>query len=298
MDLVKQYIVQCINTAANNLRLNSEKIEVVAHLREFIIEAENLEEEIKEMKKVTELSTFAIKLNEIYRYISKSKIDFLKISDRFKEHSHSLVKELGYLLDRVNPDYYLQIESKLKCENNFENEVQNNSNEENLKEKAVAENINIVVNVDKNEKKSEEKISTEKLKEEIILDVEEKETDFSFENFESKILNPIKELEQFLTQLVERKHSSEDLEKFQRTMEKNARCSEAVGFEIISNMHLIFAHSLNLIKQEKLDPVKEVIACMRACLIVIVAVIKGKEVDITNYLNKAERFGEYIMEIK
>jgi hypothetical protein len=29
---------------------------------------------------------------------------------------------------------------------------------------------------------------------------------------------------------------------------------------------------------------------MRACLIVIVAVVRGKEVDITNYLNKAEDF--------
>jgi len=29
---------------------------------------------------------------------------------------------------------------------------------------------------------------------------------------------------------------------------------------------------------------------MRACLIVIVAVVRGKDVDITNYLNKAEDF--------
>jgi len=32
-----------------------------------------------------------------------------------------------------------------------------------------------------------------------------------------------------------------------------------------------------------ISPVKEVIESLRACLIVIVAVVRGKEVDITNY---------------
>jgi hypothetical protein len=45
-------------------------------------------------------------------------------------------------------------------------------------------------------------------------------------------------------------------------------------------------------------PGREVIEALRACLIVIVAVVKGKEVDITNYLNKAEEFGKKIQSIK
>jgi len=36
---------------------------------------------------------------------------------------------------------------------------------------------------------------------------------------------------------------------------------------------------------------KTVIESLRACLIVIVAVVKRKEVDITGYLNRAEEFG-------
>ena len=35
MDLIKQYINQSISTASNNLRLSTEKIEVVALLREW-----------------------------------------------------------------------------------------------------------------------------------------------------------------------------------------------------------------------------------------------------------------------
>jgi hypothetical protein len=33
-------------------------------------------------------------------------------------------------------------------------------------------------------------------------------------------------------------------------------------------------------------------------LIVIVAVVRGKDVDINNYLNKAEQFGNQIIKIK
>jgi len=45
-------------------------------------------------------------------------------------------------------------------------------------------------------------------------------------------------------------------------------------------------------------PGKDVVDALRACLIVIVAVVKGKEVDITNYLNRAEEFGKRIKIIK
>ena len=54
------------------------------------------------------------------------------------------------------------------------------------------------------------------------------------------------------------------------------------------------AKALILIKNKELDPDKETVESMRACLIVIVAVVRGKEVDITTYLNRAEEFGERI----
>jgi hypothetical protein len=42
MDLIKQYINQSVNIAANNLRLNNQQIEVVALLKEVINKSENL----------------------------------------------------------------------------------------------------------------------------------------------------------------------------------------------------------------------------------------------------------------
>jgi len=73
-------------------------------------------------------------------------------------------------------------------------------------------------------------------------------------------------------------------------MKTNGEVSEKNGFEIISSMHKILYQALILIKSQELVPGKNVIESMRACLIVIVAVVRGKEVDITNYLNKAEDF--------
>src|ERR1035438_696151 len=59
-------------------------------------------------------------------------------------------------------------------------------------------------------------------------------------------------------------------------------------------LHRILSRAFTLIGTKELVPKSEVIESMRASLIVIVAVIKGKEVDITNYLNRAEEFGRKI----
>ena len=81
MDLVKHYIIQSIIIASNNLRLNNQQIEVVALLKEAINKSDNLSDDLINMKKITELSLLAIRLNEIYNSLTQSQIDFLKISE-------------------------------------------------------------------------------------------------------------------------------------------------------------------------------------------------------------------------
>jgi hypothetical protein len=77
-------------------------------------------------------------------------------------------------------------------------------------------------------------------------------------------------------------------------MKTNGELSAKIGFEIIANMHRILSTAFSLLSTKELVPKPDVIESMRACLIVIVAVVKGKEVDITNYLNRAEEFGRKI----
>jgi len=109
MNFSKQYIVQAISVASNNLRLSSDRIETVAILRDYIQHCENLDDAIRKMKSKTELSKFAIKLGEAFQYTKSSSLDFFRVSEVFKEHSHNLVMELSNLLDIITPEKLREI---------------------------------------------------------------------------------------------------------------------------------------------------------------------------------------------
>lgn len=280
MDLIKQYITQSITAASNNLRLSSQQIEIVALLKSVINKSDDLGNDLINMKKITELSTLAIRLNEIYNYLTQNQIDLIKISDNFKDHSRYLIKDLSHMLENVTPAAFQSSLDKLykKQESNAE------------------------INVDFSRRKNEDdpfiKQEQNKLKEKLVLDEASDEDDLFFQNYEAAILKPIKPLDSFLKDISKNEINYEQIQLFANMMNDNARLSSKIGFEIIANMHYVIAKALNLIKTRNLMPGKEVIDSIRACLIVIVAVVKGKEVDITNYLNRAEEFGNHLSTIK
>lgn len=283
MDLVKQYIIQSITIAANNLRLNNQQIEVVALLKEAINKSENLSDDLINMKKITELSLLAIRLNEIYNFLTQTPIDLLKISDQFKEHSRQLIKDLGHMLDISTPASFKIAIDKLKTGLSFTKEE-------------------IKVDLSKRIPEDEPfiKSDTEKIKEKIILEDEKDDIDDDelIQKFESTIINPIKPLDNLFKKLSTEEVDYEELIRFAKIMKTNGELSRRIGFEILSNMHSIISKALLLIRNRDLMPGKEVIESLRACLIVIVAVVRGKEVDISNYLNKAEDFGNKLATIK
>lgn len=282
MDLLKNYINQSITIAANNLRLNNQQIEVVALLKEAITKSDDLSDDLINMKKITELSTLAIRLNDIYNSLTQNPIDFLKISDQFKEHSRFLIKDLGHMLDVCTPINFKSAIEKLKG-------VEVYSKEE------------IKVDLSKRDFDSTvfEKSETEEIKEDLIFgEVEETEDEEIIQNFESTILSPVKPLDNLLKKISENNVEYEELIRFSKLMEENATLSRKIGFEILSGMHKIIARALLLIRDRELMPGRDVIESLRACLIVIVAVVRGKDVDINNYLNKAEQFGNQIIKIK
>jgi|SRR3972149_1680790 len=290
MDFVKQYIIQSISAASNNLRLSTQKIEVVAMLRETIISSENVETDIRQMKKITELSTLAIRLNEIYNYLSSNQIDLFKLSEKFKEHSQYLIKDLSSMLEVVTPAVYKLALEKLR-ENSFSfpDKISIGS----------ADEIKIDFTKQKQAAAVVEKSEAEILKEKFILeDEKEEDSDLFFQNYETEILKPIKSIDTMLKKLSENISDPEQINKYAKIMKVNGELSTKIGFDIIANMHKVVSKALLLIKTRELMPGKEVIESVRACLIVIVAVVKDKEVDITNYLNRAEEFGRQIQSIK
>jgi hypothetical protein len=289
MDIVKQYMIQCISTAANNLRLNSQKIEIVAMLRDIIVKSNDLEEDIRIMKKITELSTLAIRFNEIYSYLSQPQIDLFKFSEKIKEHSSILIKDMSHMLDIVTPDSFKLSIKKLRP---LVKEEERNV------EVSTLEPANNSIKVDLSKRKPNpdvfEKSENEIIKEKIIMDEENDNEDLFFQNYESEILKPIRLIDSLLKHISSNEVAEEEIDRWAKLMKTNGELSAKIGFEIIANMHRILSRAFTLISTKELVPKPEVIESMRASLIVIVAVVKGKEVDITNYLNRAEEFGRKI----
>ena len=276
MDLVKIYIVQSISAASNNLRLNSQQVEVVAMLRQMILKSEDLSDDLYKMKRVTEFSKIGIRLNEIYSFLTTGKIDFFKISEKFKEHSQFLIRELNQLLESLSPEEFKTALRKMNGED---------------------ENVPAInIDLSKHDKNIMNQVLEESktLKENIIMEEAENENE-SFHSYEQKILSTIKPLEKFLSDLQKNDIDYDEIIKFNLLLKENARLSYLKSFEVIGNMHKILSQALDNIISHKLSPEKNVVDSIRACMIVIVAVIKGKEVDITGYLNKAEEFGKKLI---
>jgi hypothetical protein len=289
VDIVKQYLVQCISTAANNLRLNSQKIEIVSMLRDIIVKSNDLDDDIRIMKKITELSTLAIRFNEIYSYLTQPQVDLFKFSEKIKEHSSILIKDMSHMLDIASPDSFKHAIEKLRPLVKEE--------EKNIAVPAF-ETANNSIKVDLSKRKPDpdvfEKSENEIIKEKIIMDEENDNEDIFFQNYETEILKPIKSIDSLLKQISSNDVAEDEIFRWANLMKTNGDLSAKIGFEIIANMHRILSRAFNLIGTKELVPKPDVIESMRASLIVIVAVIKGKEVDITNYLNRAEEFGRKI----
>ncbi len=286
MDFAKIYIAQSISAAANNLRLNNQQIEVIALLRDSLIKADSIDEQIRSMKKVTELSTLAIRLSEIMNYLTHGQIDLFKVSEKFREHSQYLIKDLSHMLEMVNPALLKTSLDKAK----------------NISEQTAAINNSVQTNeiaIDPSDRNTnaDELIFNHQLEEKLptvqIINSENKDAAF-FQNYESSVLKPIKQIDALLKNLNEETVNQEEVLNLSEVMAKNAKLSSRIGFEIISGMHSIIANALKLLGEGVIKPEKEIIESVRACLIVIVAVVRGKEVDITPYLNRAEMFGKKI----
>ena len=135
------------------------------------------------------------------------------------------------------------------------------------------------------------------LKEEFILENEDLNQKLSFSDYKERILKPIPSLDEFLNLVKNNKYNEEEMDDFIILMEFNTELSKNEEFDIITKMHMIFTSTLKLLKSHKMTPNSNLIEDMRACLIVIVAIIREKNVDITEFLVKAERLGNSIVNL-
>jgi len=269
MDLVKVYLIQSITTAANNLRLNAQQIEVVGLLRETVVNSKDLGAELLLMKKTTELSKLAIRLSEIHSFLTQGKVDFVKISEQFREHSRYLIRDLNQFLENVSPKIYKDAFNKINNGNSTPLDVE-------LVDRSNLAGEVMVANVSKAD---ENILEAEKINSRPAID------------FEKKILSPVKSLDDMLKKIPSGSVSEKELMNYSELMKDHSSLASSQGFHVIAKMHEIIALALSAVINGKLFADKTVIESLRACLIVIVAVVKRKDVDITGYLNRAEEFG-------
>ena len=271
MDLVKVYLIQSITSAANNLRLNAQQIEVVGLLRETITKCEDVGAEFLRMKKSTQLSKLAIRLSEIHSFLTLGKVDFIKISEQFREHSRYLLRDLNQFLENVSPQIYKDAFNKI-----------NNGDLPAIDVELVdRSNIAGQIMVNNLENQNNEGVSSNIEKQEISLI-----------DFEKKILGPIKSLDEIIKDLASGIINQKELSKYIEMIQDNAALSNQRGFKVLAQMHMILEFGFSDILQGILAVDKTVTEALRACLIVIVAVVKKKEVDISGYLNRAEEFAK------
>lgn len=275
MDFTKQYITQCISAAANSLRLTTQQIEIVALLKEEILYSQSLLEDFRLMKKITELSTLAIKLGDIFNYLESGTIDFFKISEVFKEHSRNLIRDLSILLESSNPTSFKSALDKMK----------------NLKSDFNSNDVKSVHQSNYSSTQSE--LESDRLKERFIL--EDENEDLLLQQYEANILSPIKPFDEFINRIQHNQYEVEEISYYINIFSNNLSSSKKLGFDLIANMNLIIKNTLELLKNRKLNLDKDVVDGLRACLIVTVAIIKNKEIDITNFLNKADQLNRKIL---
>ncbi len=284
MNFFKQYILQALSLASNNLRLSPDRVETVAYLKDYLGNSEDIEKEIAMMKTKTELSKFAIKLSDAYKFVSGGNVDFLKLTDTFKEHSNNLIVELSNLLDVVTTEKLKEILAPVITEEEIAIDLGDIESTKNIPTHLYEETNN-------DERESEE-IDT--LKEELILEEVVEHDKFDFADFEEKILKPVSKLEKMLKELETDNVSYEEIKKIISLIKKHAKLSEEIGFNILAEMHTVFYTALTKVQSKDVIVDKKFVESMRACLIVIVAIVRSKDVDITTYINRAEKLGKYL----
>ncbi len=292
MNLVKQYITQTISSASNNLRLSTEKIEVVALLRQAINQSDSLEEDFRKMKTITALSKLAIKLNEIYNYLTKEQVDFQKISQKFNEHSQYLIRDLNQMLDSVSPASFKTLLDKVQNNSEPAGEIKKEEDTAAVKEEETAA-------VPEQVPESEPAAVSEKIqpKEDENKSPGNGNTEDD-KDFKEQILLPIRPLDDFLKKISSGSPETGNLDDYLIILKENGIVSYDKGYSTVAHMHDTIYKALKLFKSGGLKPTKEVTESLRACLIVIATLIRNKAVDITTYLNLAEEFGKRIETIK
>ncbi len=290
MDFVKNYMISALTEATKKLRLNPEKVEVLHRLEEWISKRENLGEDIAILKRITETSRLAIRLQDINNYLNFEKIDYKKFSEKFLEHCNYLVTDLDFLLLNVNQSTIRKILERVETIKDY---------------KAEYPNIHIKIELDQTNEGSPVVYSPpgkrRSLKIDPVVEPElplvhsepsenvkrvliERERDFLY--------GPIKELEELIRRMSKEDFRSSEVFKFSDIFSERVKFCKKNGLNELLPAYENIALALRYIYNKEMHVSRDVIELFRAAMIVIVSEVRGLKHDISEYNLRNQIFTE------
>ncbi len=291
MDFVKNYMISAISEASKKLRLNSEKIELLNKLEEWIAARENLQADIAAMKRITETSKLAIRLQDINNYLQFESIDYKKLSDKFKEHSTFLVTDLDYLLFSVNLFTFQKILARIekikatpvdKSGNTLKIELDLNEDLTSIPPKIIKPKRSL--KIDSKGDEPELPLFEHPVSEKKKTDFLKSERDFLYA--------PIKDLEELLRRMKKEDFRSSEVFRFSDVFDERMLFCKKNGVDELVQPYANIANCLRLIYNKEVTVSQDILDYFRASMIVIVTRIRGLEHDITEYILRNQLFTE------
>lgn len=289
MDYRKEYLLQLLTSCSNRLRLDTAKLELIVLLKEEITKNEEPEDLFRKMKRITEFAKLAIKLNECYQYISSGKIDYQNISRQFSSHIDSLLRDLSPFLDSLSGVRFK--EAMLRLTEPQSKGMQKESGGYTPVIDFSAPKGQRILNAF-DFQKQEPPAKEPEPEEETPEPVEEL---LDFAKFESAVMAPIRDLDELLKKMANAEMPRGDISYYSQVMFTNHNLAVKFKSDTVARMHKTVSKALLLIRDGVMKPEKETIESIRACLIVIVAVVRNKDIDFKVYLDNAERFSSELL---
>ncbi len=167
---------------------------------------------------------------------------------------------------------------------NLDKELQEEQNSLNQFEKETTESENSI-------SEEEEIVEESQLSEQIIKSMNES-NDNLYLDFERLVLDNILEVDEFLSKILTEQVDSEQSLKLIQKAYKSYQLAQELNFDLISELIKVYWLSLVAIRDNKLKPNKEISELIRSTLIILVSLLKQRDVDLEPFIQKHNQLKE------
>jgi len=265
VSLTNKFAASVIELAAENIRQRPNKSAITKMFVDFFYSSNDLTRDLQKLKSNTEFARFAIRISEIVSYLNSSEISFLAINSYFRDSALKLAPVLSEIIDRIEAERLRTILNAIK------------DKVETREYKPTEQEDDYPVN----DSQSLSKIAFLNKFPAILSEPNEEET-----NIIREIAIIVKATNEFLDTL--RPGDSADYKKYSELMRRCSFLTTIIGFDISSRKAILLRKGLEKCSSGEIKITDEIIRQMKSCLIIIIALSRGKKIDLDQYFNRAK----------